>query len=367
MTKIAIASLLAISLNAVIINPSFADEPSLTYSQFTDTAGYKDLSAAMDGFRNNFLTEKSGLMHLSVNSDAGVMVIGRFDSKVTANSTSRRLQMTNDDQMSGTSYSEDYGLANGVYFGSIETYSARASITNSSKILSRLGKAGAAFYKTNTASQLGSTGLVMDNFDSSQLELVLKSWDMLSLSRLPNAKFSEVVKSANLTNSADTDYGFDFSFTSQLSTKTSTGHTQVTVSGDGKTYKALTVSKIAYYGGIMVDGVVSSNLSIDTNQVVEIPNLESAVDLQTFKTMKTQIAAEDSAKSKAQYLVTKARALASKAKQSLASSHLTQAAKTLKYTVSPIKNGVKLTTKVGGLVGGACITIINKKVYIKTC
>ena len=369
LSQLALIPVIAITFSSIASLPAKADDTTLTFSQFSESDGYKELDSAMADFGAAFVLAKSGSLRLTMNSDAGEVAIRRYDALVTMNSNSTRLKVSNADESMGTNIVDDYGVSNGKFFGTFESYANHTGITNTATVLSRLGKKDATLYTSDSETALTAVGLnssaaiTEDALDT----VYMKSWNAMQLEFQPTATFSEVTTSANSVNPADTDYGFDFQFTSQLSNNPCTGHVAITLTADGNHYSAVTTTKVPYFGGIVVDLVISSTLEINPEQVVEVPNLEGAVDLTSFITMKSQIGAEASSNKKAKTMVTKAKALATKAKKAISSSYLVQAAKTLKYSYTSIKNGVKLTSKVAGVSGSVCVTVVKKVIQTKTC
>jgi len=366
LSKLALIPVIAITFSSFASLPAKAADTTFTFNQFSESAGYKELQSAMDDFARDFVLAKSGSLRLITNSDAGEVVIGRYDALVTTNSNSTRIQISNADELMGSEMVDDYGVSNGKFFGSFESYENHTGITNTATVLSRLGKKNATLYKSDSETALSSVGLNSSAIDTLTMSY-MESWNQMQLEFQPTATFSEVTTSANSINPADTDYGFDFQFTSQLSNDPCTGNVQITLTADGNHYSAITRAKVPYFGGIVVDLVISSTVEINPDQVVEVPNLDNAVDLKSFISMKSKIGAEAASNKKAKTMVTKAKALATKAKQAVSSNHLVQAAKSLKYTYTNIKNGLKLSSKVAGVSGSVCVTVVKKVIQTKTC
>ena len=66
-------------------------------------------------------------------------------------------------------------------------------------------------------------------------------------------------------------------------------------------------------------------------------------------------------------VVTKAKALAKKAKRSLDSSYLVSAAKAYKMKYVTIKNGIKIRSNHASATSYVCITVVKGKASTKTC
>ena len=372
--KFKLALVATISVISSSISAASAQElaTTLTYEEFAATTNHQEMSLAMENFYEELRSGKKMNLTSVLRSDLGSTAIGLTKLNAVTSGRNFKYRQSNMNLLSPSSSAgettvKDYGLKNGLYFGTIATYAAN-SFNFKASTLKRLGKPKATHYTTRNGSLLQ----FINPMDSASViyssSLSMATWNALgNVTDNPEARFSNVEKSPNPKNPNNTDYTFDLKVPSTMSSDDFTRvHTIVTISGDGKTYSAKSESEMPYFSLGIITSSATTAITLSPSTIV-VPNLKSVVNLQSLVDLSYRIMLEDSLVSLANYVVTKATALAAKAKKSLAISHLIAAAKTLPYKYTMAKGVIKLSQQWQGMKVNACISMANKKAVVKVC
>ena len=238
----AIVATVAIFSSSITVTSAQAVSETLTYEEFAASANHQELAIAMENFHEKIRTEKKMNLTSTLKSDLGATAIGltKLTAVASGNNFKYRISTMNllsPSSSAGDTSVEDYGLKNGLYFGTIATY-ASANYNFKTSALKRLGKPKATHFTTRKKALLQ----FIDPMDSASViyssSLSMASWNMLgNVTDNPEARYSAVEKTANVKNPNNTDYIFDVKVPATMaSDEFNHIHTVVTISGDGKTY-----------------------------------------------------------------------------------------------------------------------------------
>lgn len=348
----------ALAMMVTSIAPANAEStPTLTATEFLASDGYKEFTATAKA-GSAYMSTQSGqelVMTTSMTVDGTETAMGTIT--IQATKTAAKLTMAMEGQTTTLIFSED------SLYSSMTGYKTTFGPENINKVLPRISGA------TNKVVKLSSVPSEYQTFKPSELfspdadtQSALLSESFAQLMSL--FTFTEVVKSVNVTDPTMTDYGFQMSFSlfgtsmtiDQLYTFDSNS---VMVSG-----MTTTSSNSASGSGTITMKITSA---VKNDLVIELPEIANVIDEAAITKMSRQITAEGKSASKATAIVKKATELAKKSKAQLSSKHLADAAKALKYTVTKITNGVKLTATVSGVKGNLCVTAVKGKTTTKNC
>ena len=347
----AVIAALALTLGFSFAGASVASASpatTLSYADFTASAGYLELQAAM-ATSNTYLQSRDNIV---VDVQTSESIAGQSVSSAVhmeGNKTASRATMSMPDPVSGTTATISYGFANGSYYEAVTGWPGLED-PNSQAAMKRLGKTvnSTVVLETQTAPD-GLTSIdpvsLFDGSSTNVTQGLTSTTDGLT--------FSPVVKSNDVSLDGAVDYSYSLS-------------TPANILFDGMTFDL--VFKVAPTGllySMSLNGGLSGLLEMNVSATISSPDtLNLTLPTDTFKVsaftkVSKQISAEKTVTTKANAIATKARALAKASKKALVAKNITDAAKALKYTVSAVKNGVKLTGKYQGVSGSMCV-IANK-------
>jgi hypothetical protein len=346
-TAIALGVALSVG-GASVANASPAT--TLTYEQFTASASYADMQAAVDA--NTTYLQSRNNMVLTMQTTEVIMGQTVWATvNISANKTAAVASMTMPDPVSGTSATISYGFANGSYFEDTAALMGQ-QIPNSDQALARMGKTlnSSVNLQTTTPPEgmtpVDPTSLFSGNSVDPTLA-VTASTDGLT--------FSEVSKSDDATKDGATDYSYSIATAPNILFAAMTFDVVYKFDSSGLLYE------MAMHGGLQNVLQIDVTATVSSPDTLNIETPRNIFKLSDFTKMTKQISAEKTVTSKANAIAAKAKALAKASKKTLAAKNITDAAKALKYTVSSVKNGVKLTGKYQGVSGSMCV-IANKGV-----
>ena len=367
----AIVATIAIISSSFSVTGAQAVSETLTYEELAATENHQELVLAMENFTETMLSGKKMSLTSTVKSKLGATSVGLI--KITAttsgnNFKSRQsiMNLMSPSSSSGDTTVIDFGLKNGVYFGTIASVANRYNLKSST--LKRLGKPKATHYTTRNKSLLqysqptDSEAVIYSN------SLAMATWNLFgNVTDNPEARYSVVEKIPNVKNPNNTDYIFDVKVPGTMSTDDFNEiHTVVTISGDGKTYSVKSEAKVPYFSvGIMTSTATTSITLIPTT--IALPDPKSAVNLQSLVDLSYRVLIEEYLTTMANAIVKQANTIASKARRSVSISHLITAAKAMAYKYTVTKGVMKLTQKYMAISVSACISISNKKAVVKIC
>jgi hypothetical protein len=373
-SKLSLAFITTIALlsTSVGVTSAQAEVPTLTYKEFVADTNFKEMSSAMESIFEESRSKKVMALSSSIQLDMGVTIFSRYsvDAAISGNNFKYHISnRSNSPDMYGVFKTTelDYGFTDDIYYGTLATYAA-LNPKYSKSTLTRLGKPKATHFKApsvtgslNSLTPLDSTSIVYETFR------FLSTWNVMgTVTYNPLSRFSAVTKTPNALNPSSSDYTFDIKSPATMSFGGSNySHTVVTISADGKAYVAKSDLEMPYFSKAVVgSGVTTMNLNPPT---IEVPDLTSALDLDTVEYMSRKIEMENYLTTVAKKAVTKAKASAAKAKKKLTLTHIVAAVKKAKAKYVAIKGGIKLTVKYSKQSTNVCINVVKNVAKIKVC
>lgn len=368
----AIVATVAIFSSSITVTSAQAVSETLTYEEFAASANHQELALAMENFHEKMRTEKKMNLTSTLKSDLGATAIGltKLTAVASGNNFKYRISTMNllsPSSSAGDTSVKDYGLKNGLYFGTIATY-ASANYNFKTSALKRLGKPKATHFTTRKKALLQ----FINPMDSASViyssSLSMASWNMMgNVTDNPEARYSAVERIANVKNPSNTDYIFDVKVPATMaSDEFNHIHTVVTISGDGKTYAVKSEAETPYFTLGIITSTATTNISL-LPTAITLPNPKSTVNLQTLADFSLRMQIEDYLVILANSVVAQANRLATKARKSLSTDYLITAVKATPYKYSVSKGVVKLTQKYQAMTVSACISITNRKAVVKVC
>jgi hypothetical protein len=344
------AILLAAILLAVPTQPASAEVPdNLTFAEFYDSPLGKELAALETANQQRFQSTAA----LEVVTTTRAEFMEQFSEERielllgVKSASARKFQVT----LQGETMSEEMGMVNGKYFVALPPASELEALKNYDAALSRLKKTNKVWMLLDDASfEISTPELNKSTIYNAMSGLGQIGADTISL------KFGALAKSKSPDNAELVDY--KYSVTTQglqlLMTQTFNSAGEI-LSQE---------MKLALLG---ISSTTTTTYKITTVDKIRIPKTSDMVSLAALKKASHQISAEKSLSSKVKALTSKATALAKSTRKTLTSKHLVDGAKALKYTVTSIKNGVRLSAKYLGFEGRMCLVATKGKVVATAC
>lgn len=356
LTKSITSVLAVLSLSFSGITAATADEtPTLTFEEFMAGPAYQDYVAA-NVANAAFLKAQSGLtmdVSISISMPESDPVITNM--KIETDMVNSRISMTTGE------LAMNIVIVGNTAYSTLGTYNTYFGPTNRSKVFSRIGNtAGKSIKMKEIPSEVANfapANLVADP-SATQTQLIQSQ-----LANFGNMfKFTEMVKSVNPNDETMTDYSFSLGIdflgnvirVDMVSTFDANSMLVESVSNISSATEALNMTSST-----------SITTSVTPDIVITAPT--AIIDENTIIRTSNQLVAEGKSTAKAVAITKKAAELAKKAKKSVTASYLQTAAKALKYTVTKLSNGVKLTSTVAGVKGSLCVTAYKGKTSTKNC
>ena len=368
---------MAIVATIAIISSSFsatsaqAVSETLTYEELAATENHQELVLAMENFTETMLLGKKTNLTSTVQSKLGATLVGLIKVTTTTSGSNFKSRQSNMNLMSPSSSAGDttvldFGLKNGVYFGTIASVTSSYNLKSST--LKRLGKPKATHYTTRNKSLLQYIQPTDSEAVIYSQSLFMATWNLFgNVTDNPEARYSVVEKIPNLKNPNNTDYIFDVKVPGTMSSDDFNEiHTVVTISGDGKSYSVKSEAKVPYFSVGIMTSTATTSITL-TPTTIALPDPKSAVNLQSLVDLAYRVQIEEYLTTMANTVVQQANTIASKARKSLSISHLITAAKAMAYKYTVTKGVMKLTQKYMAISVSACISISNKKAVVKIC
>jgi len=368
---------MAIVATIAIISSSFsatsaqAVSETLTYEELAATENHQELVLAMENFTETMLLGKKTNLTSTVQSKLGATLVGLIKVTTTTSGSNFKSRQSNMNLMSPSSSAGDttvldFGLKNGVYFGTIASVTSSYNLKSST--LKRLGKPKATHYTTRNKSLLQYIQPTDSEAVIYSQSLFMATWNLFgNVTDNPEARYSVVEKIPNLKNPNNTDYIFDVKVPGTMSSDDFNEiHTVVTISGDGKSYSVKSEAKVPYFSVGIMTSTATTSITL-TPTTIALPDPKSAVNLQSLVDLAYRVQIEEYLTTMANAVVKQANTIASKARKSLSISHLITAAKAMAYKYTVTKGVMKLTQKYMAISVSACISISNKKAVVKIC
>jgi len=368
---------MAIVATIAIISSSFsatsaqAVSETLTYEELAATENHQELVLAMENFSEKMLLGKKTNLTSTVQSKLGATLVGLIKETTTTSGSNFKSRQSNMNLMSPSSSAGDttvldFGLKNGVYFGTIASVTSRYNLKSST--LKRLGKPKATHYTTRNKSLLQYIQPTDSEAVIYSQSLFMATWNLFgNVTDNPEARYSVVEKIPNVKNPNNTDYIFDVKVPGTMSTDDFNEiHTVVTISGDGKTYSVKSEAKVPYFSVGIMTSTATTSITL-TPTTIALPDPKSAVNLQSLVDLAYRVQIEEYLTTMANAVIKQANTIASRARKSLSISHLITAAKAMAYKYTVTKGVMKLTQKYMAISVSACISISNKKAVVKIC
>lgn len=340
------------------IAPANAESSTtLTATQFLASDGYKEFQAATK-LGEAYIATQSGqelVMVTTMNVDGTDTVISNMT--IQATKTRAKINMT----VSGKSMT--MYIIDGAFYVPGTEYKTMYGPRNVERAMNSLNGSYSKLVKMSAVPseyESFNPGDLFDPNSPTSVDMLNESFAQL----LSFFTFSDVVKTVNAEDATMTDY--TFSMTMSLLGSSSTINQTYTLDSNSVMVEGL-LSITSGTGASQMSSSTKLNFSVKNDLVIDAPDPTSVINESVIASKSNLITALDSANSKAKALVKKATELAKKSKAQVSTKHFTDAAKSLKYIVSKITNGVKLTSKVSGVSGNVCVTVVKGKTSTKNC
>ena len=358
MSKFKYAVVLATTIFALAASgvSASAAANSLSWTQFKASAGYMELeskSQATETFLQSQqalkfdLEAKTSLLGMSMTANLAVT------STKTASYATLTIAET-----AGDSEFIEFGFADGSYY-EVYTPEGVADVPNLAAALSRMKKTGSSYIKLDTA-------VAPEYLEDVSPATLFSSENLDPLGdyneNLATMTFSEVAKSANLTNAANTDYKFSATLPAAGAMPAVDLDVITTVDAADHVIGAKSTASVT---GMTIE--TTYKVSVPVNATVTAPLESQSVHIKALMTMGKRIGAEKLVTTKAKAIATKAKALAKASKKTLVAKHITDAAKALKYKVSTVKNGAKISATYQGVTGSMCVVATKGVPVVSNC
>lgn len=361
MTKF-MKTLLAIAAGFALVGTSISaanavPATNLTYAQFSQTDGYKQF-LAKSALGAAYFANQSGVeMVVDMSMTTGEVTQPLANVSVSATKTQSRISMAVEGMPLSIYFTDGHA------YSSMSTYKDISRTTNLSKVLERLPGNSTKMVKMTDLPQgfepFAPSEIFSPTSDTRDKLLNSQYKDLLNM-----FQFSEVTISTNPTNETFTDYEWDMSFS--VLGMTSLVHAKYTMDANSIPLVGSTNSSVTGLGQTVTTATMITT-TIKNDLVIEMPDLTSTIDEAQITQMSHKITAEGKSRSKANAIVKRSKELAKKARVALSGKQLREAAKALKYTVSKITNGVRLTATVSKVKGSLCVVAGGGKATISNC
>ena len=349
------AILLSLILLAIPTQPASAEvADSLTYGEFYDSPLGKELAALEAANQQRFQSATA----IEVVTTSRAEFLGQFSEAriemllAEKSARLREYEVT----LQGENLIEEMGKVNGKYYVALPPASELPALKNFDAAMSRLKKSKQAWMVVDDVSFDIST----PDLEKSTFFNVISDPTQMGEEMLNQARFGAITKSASPENEELIDYKYSLTIQSpQLPT-------QVLMT---QTFNAAgeLISQKMNLDLLGISSTTTITYKITTIDKIVTPLNTNLVSLAALKKASHQISAEKLLSAKVKALTSKATALAKSAKKTLTSKHLVDGAKALKYTVTSIKNGVRLSAKYLGVEGRMCLVAAKGKVVATAC
>jgi hypothetical protein len=332
---------------------------NLTLVDFQATAGFQELQAISTA-SNAFLADQNGIkFEMSVENTMFGMT-QTSNEVFLSTKTASYASVTTPDELTGDPATINFGFANGSYFEEINS-SSLSMVPNGAAAIKRLGKSASTNLIHDTAQV--PDGLVDVSpgflFSGGNLDLIAQ----LGVAQ-DTMTFSEVSKSANQTDATCNDYSYDATVPASGLVPAITVHASMTFDSASHLKSMRSSANVESVG---LSTTISTKVTVMNDLVIQAPTDANSVHMNALVNMGKKISAEKLVTTKANAISAKAKALAKAAKKTLVAKNITDAAKALKYSVSSVKNGVKLTTKYQGVSGSMCVVATKGTAAVAPC
>lgn len=329
--------------------------PNLTIDEFMASAAYEDYVDANLG-NIEYLKSQNGItMDLLLELQYGEGPAFENFMKIETNKQNTRVNMTSGE------LSMNIVMIGNTAYADLGTYNAYFGPENRSKVFGRIGTpTGKSIKMKEIPSEVAdfTPEKMFEDPASVQTGLIQSQYaaygDLL--------RFTEMVKTPNPDDETKTNYSFSFG----LELQGTTIRADQVSTFDANSLLVKSTSNITVVStAITANTKVELTTSITPDLVIVAPT--SVIDETLILRASNQIIAEGKSTAKAAAITKKAVELAKKAKKPVSATYLQAAAKTLKYTVTKLSNGVKLTSSESGIKGSLCVTVNKGKTSTKNC
>jgi hypothetical protein len=351
-----IAALLLVGSTGLAANASAA---TLTLAEFQAGAVYQELQT-LSTSSDAYLAAQSGV---EFNISVTTSMLGQSmtsSSRFLATKTATSASLTMPDEQTGDPFTINFGFGNGSYFENMDT-APLTGVPNADAALARLGKSA-------TTNLIYDTAVTPDGLSDIKPESLFSGDTIAPLSQLgvtqDSMTFSEVSKTSNSIDASSTDYSYSAIVPESGLSPAINIDANLTFDSNSHLKQVHTIATIP---GLGITIIMHATVAVNNSLVVTLPTEANSVHMNALVNMGKKISAEKLVTTKAKALATKAKALAKAAKKTLVAKHITDAAKALKYSVSSVKNGVKLTTKYQGVSGSMCVVATKGAAVVAPC
>ena len=350
------AILLSVILLAIPTQPASATVPEgFTYSEFYAMPLAKELVALQEANQQRyFLADAVEVTTVSRAEFLGEFSEARIEMLLSADlARYREYTITK----RGENLTEEIGMIEGQYYVALPSPGEVKSIKNYDAALSRLKKTGRAWMLVDDQ----SFGIATPELEQDILFNSISDPAQIGAALVEKAWFRDLTKSVSQTDSNLVDYKFSVTVAGGNNLFTKIDQT-TTFNSEGEL-----ISQMLKLDILGISSTTTTTYKITTVDKIVVPETYYMVSLAAFKKASHQISAEKSLSSKVKALTSKATALAKSTRKTLTSKHLVDGAKALKYTVTSIKNGVRLSAKYLGVEGRMCLVASKGKVVATAC
>ncbi|NDC47764.1 MAG: hypothetical protein EBZ61_01545 [Micrococcales bacterium] len=350
------AFLAAITLSSIGMSPAKAESTAnLTFEQFMASDAYQDY---VDANLANmaYLKAQNGItMDLALTMQYDQAPAVTTLTKIESNKQNSRVTMSTGE------LTMNIVIIGDTAYTDLNTYNTYFGPENRTKVFGRIGTpTGKSIKMKAIPSEVDdfTPAKILDNPAGVQTELMQSQY--AGFAEL--LKFTEMVKTPNPDDPTKTDYSFGFEL-DLLGTKIRADQISTFDSN------SLLVKSVGSSSAVSVALTISSDVVLTTSVTPDLAIVAptQVLDENTIIKTSNQITAEGKSTAKAAAITKKAAELAKKAKKPVSAAYLVSAAKALKYTVTKLSNGVKLSSTVSGVKGSLCVTVSKGKTSTKNC
>jgi hypothetical protein len=351
--KVAVVSTAILGLLATGAAPANAGSyANLTYAQFIESEGFKDLQDASKASAE-FIATQSGLV-LETNtqlefSDLSLSVT----SVIEATKSGLHMTVASDEK------SAEYWIIGGKAYVNMSTYLDYLEGEYPNNLLKLIPNGATKIVQMNEIPDelTGSTpDLLFSPDQDTAITQTLAQYETV----LDYFRFSEVTKQINQDDANIVDYEFDMSY--DIFGQVGTIHEKATFNDD-----LLTTAVITTDNGAEGHSVTTATYAIKNDLVLAAPASNKVITQASVTKVIIQEQVKSILQSQGKLIIAKASTLAKKAKAKVAASHLQSAASSLKIKYTKITNGIKISTTIAKIKGNLCITAVKGKTSTKTC
>jgi hypothetical protein len=368
-----LTTLLAVLLVGFTATPANATDTPLTDVQFLQSQSYRDYMDIAHHSDELWAADPGTTIHATV--DVQLLVSMRaLDFTINATKDGSRTTVTSQDQEPSI-----FNYFGGKYYNPIENackdFYVVVTLDNPcvaqdylGKIKNNLANTNAKYVSSTTSPlQSGTIDTTPDSINQGNFSnpmYILETW--LGNDDLSFASYSELTSSPNPSNGTQTDYKFSIHKGMPDSAMTTDIDVTQTVSAEGKIVSTV-VTETAKTTFVTMGVTATVTQEAWATPDLVAPNPSEVITQTTFNKAANKTMADLKVLETGNNIVTKAKALAKKAKRTLDSTQLVNAAKALKVKYANIKNGIKISYKYSGATSYACITVVKGKAITKTC